>query len=379
MAEKRDYYEVLGVAKNAPENEIKKAYYKAAKKYHPDVNPGNKEAEAKFKEASEAYEVLSDGDKKAKYDQFGHAGVDPNFGAGGYGGGFGGGFEDIDLSDLFGSIFGGGFGGGRRAANPNAPRKGGDIRVSLVLTFMEAVHGTKKRISVNKKTGCQACHASGAQSGTNPETCPQCKGSGTVTSQRRTPFGIMQQSHPCTNCGGKGRIVKNPCTKCSGSGFVTAAQKLDVDIPAGVNDDQIVSLRGKGDAGANCGPPGDLVIIVTVRPDAVFKRENFDVQVDVPISLSQAILGAKIQVPTVDGPVDYSLPEGTASGSVFRLRNKGVPYINGRGRGDQYVRVEVEVPRKLNRSQKEALRALEEALKEDNYPKRKEYNKRSLH
>ena len=269
MAEKRDYYEVLGIAKGASEDEIKKAYRKQAKKYHPDLHPGDKEAEEKFKEVNEAYEVLSDKDKRARYDQFGHAGVDPNYGAGA-GGGFGGGFAgfdgNIDLGDIFGSFFGGGFGGGRRQANPNAPRRGADIRVSVALSFMEAAKGCKKTITVNHQDTCPECGGSGAAKGTSPETCPDCGGRGVVTTQTRTPFGVMQSQRPCSRCGGRGKIIKNPCRKCSGTGRVQSSKRLEVTIPAGIDDDQSLAMRGLGDKGANGGPAGDVIIIGRQRP-----------------------------------------------------------------------------------------------------------------
>ncbi|MBP8855237.1 MAG: molecular chaperone DnaJ, partial [Oscillospiraceae bacterium] len=353
MADKRDYYEVLGISKSATDDEIKSAYRKTAKKYHPDLHPDDKASEDKFKEASEAYEVLSDKEKKSRYDQFGHAGVDPSYGAGagGFGGGFGGG--GVDLGDLFGDLFGGGFGGfggsSRSRQNPNAARRGADIRVSLVLSFMEAVHGCKKTVSVNRQDACSECGGSGAAKGTSPESCPDCHGSGFVTVQQRTPFGVMQSSRPCSRCGGKGKIIKSPCTKCHGTGNVGTAKRVEVTVPAGIDDDQSMRLTGLGDAGANGGPSGDLIVIVTVRPDAMFERDRFDVHVNVPITYSQAVLGADVVVPTIDGKVEYNVPEGTQSGTVFRLRGKGIQYVNGRGRGDQYVRVDVEIPKKLTR------------------------------
>ncbi len=372
MAEKRDYYEVLGISKTATADEIKSAYRKLAKKYHPDLNPGDKAAEEKFKEIGEAYEILSDADKRARYDQFGHAGVDPNYGAGGYGGGFGG----VDLNDLFGDLgdlFG--MGGGRRRANPNAPRRGGDIRVSLALSFMEAVHGCTKTVSVNRQDVCAECGGSGAAKGTSPDTCPDCRGSGYVTVQQRTPFGVMQSSQPCTRCGGKGKIIKSPCPKCHGSGKTSSAKRVEVNIPAGIDDDQSLRLQGLGDAGVNGGPNGDLIVIVTVRPDAMFERDRFDVHVTVPITYSQAVLGAEIEVPTIDGKVRYDVPEGTQSGTMFRLRGKGIQYVRGRGRGDQYVQVVVEIPKKLTKAQREALKKFEETLKDDNYEQRKGFFK----
>ena len=368
MAEKRDYYEVLGVSKAASDDEIKSAYRKLAKKYHPDLNPDDKAAEEKFKEVGEAYEVLSDKEKRGRYDQFGHAGVDPNYGAGG--GGFNGGFGGVDLGDLFGDLFGGGFGGfggGRRTANPNAPRKGGDIRVSLVLSFREAVHGCAKTVSVNRQDACPECGGTGAAKGSSPETCPDCRGTGFVTVQQRTPFGVMQSSQPCSRCGGKGKIIKSPCTKCHGSGKTAGTKRVEVKVPAGIDDDQSMRLAGLGDAGANGGPAGDLIVIVTVRPDAMFERDRFDVHVTVPITYSQAVLGAEIVVPTIDGKVQYTVPEGTQSGTTFRLRGKGIQYVNGRGKGDQYVKAVVEIPKKLTKTQREALTKFEDSLKDDNY------------
>ena len=378
MAEKRDYYEVLGIAKGASEDEIKKAYRKQAKKYHPDLHPGDKEAEEKFKEVNEAYEILSDADKRARYDQFGHAGVDPNYGAGA-GGGFGGGFAgfdgDIDLGDIFGSFFGGGFGGGRRQANPNAPRRGADIRVSVALSFMEAAHGCTKTVPVNHQDTCPECGGSGAAKGTSPETCPDCGGRGTVTTQTRTPFGVMQSQRPCSRCGGRGKIIKTPCRKCSGTGRVSSSKKLEVKIPAGIDDDQSLAMRGLGDKGLNGGPAGDVIVIVTVRPDTLFERDKYDVWVTVPITYSQAVIGDEVVVPTIDGKVQYKVPEGTQSGTVFRLRGKGIQYLNGKGRGDQYVKVNVEIPKKLTRTQRDALKKFEETLKDENYEQRKGFFK----
>lgn len=374
MADKRDYYEVLGISKTATADEIKSAYRKLAKKYHPDLNPGDKAAEEKFKEIGEAYEILSDADKRARYDQFGHAGVDPNYGAGA--GGYSGGFGGVDLNDLFGDLgdlFG--MGGGRRRANPNAPRRGGDIRVSLALSFMEAVHGCTKTVSVYRQDVCAECGGSGAAKGTSPDTCPDCHGSGYVTVQQRTPFGVMQSSQPCTRCGGKGKIIKSPCPKCHGSGKTSSAKRVEVNIPAGIDDDQSLRLQGLGDAGVNGGPSGDLIVIVTVRPDAMFERDRFDVHVTVPITYSQAVLGAEIEVPTIDGKVRYDVPEGTQSGTMFRLRGKGIQYVRGRGRGDQYVQVVVEIPKKLTKAQREALKKFEETLKDDNYEQRKGFFK----
>ena len=268
----------------------------------------------------------------------------------------------------------GGFGGGRRA-NPNAPRKGGDIRVSLVLSFMEAVHGCTKTVSVNRQDTCPECGGTGAAKGTSPETCPDCHGSGYVTVQQRTPFGVMQSSQPCSRCGGKGKIIKSPCSKCHGSGKTSSTKRVEVKVPAGIDDDQSMRLTGLGDAGLNGGPSGDLIVIVTVRPDAMFERDRFDVHVTVPVTYSQAVLGAEVVVPTIDGKVQYTVPEGTQSGTTFRLRGKGIQYVNGRGRGDQYVKVVVEIPKKLTKTQRDALKKFEDTLKDDNYEQRKGFFK----
>ena len=382
MAEKRDYYEVLGIGKNATDAEIKSAYRKLAKKYHPDLNPGDKTAEEKFKEVNEANDVLSDPEKRKRYDQFGFAGVDPNYGAGqgGYGGGFGGGFGGaggVDLGDIFGDLFGGGFGGfgGSSRANPNAPRKGHDIQASVILTFEEAAHGCTKKVTLNRQQTCPDCNGSGCEPGSSPETCTQCNGRGYVVTQQRTPFGVMQSQQPCPHCGGRGTIIKNPCKTCRGTGKTSARKTLEVKIPAGIDDDQNIALRGQGDAGTNGGPAGDVIVHVTVKTDNVFERDGYDVYVRVPITYSQAVLGAEIEVPTVDGKVAQKIPEGTQSGTKFRLRGQGIPSLNGRGRGDQYVIVDVEIPKKLNRTQREALNAFEDSLKDDNYEKRKGFFK----
>ena len=382
MAEKRDYYEVLGIGKNATDAEIKSAYRKLAKKYHPDLNPGDKTAEEKFKEVNEANDVLSDPEKRKRYDQFGFAGVDPNYGAGqgGYGGGFGGGFGGaggVDLGDIFGDLFGGGFGGfgGSSRANPNAPRKGHDIQASVILTFEEAAHGCTKKVTLNRQQTCPDCNGSGCEPGSSPETCTQCNGRGYVVTQQRTPFGVMQSQQPCPHCGGRGTIIKNPCKTCRGTGKTSALKTLEVKIPAGIDDDQNIALRGQGDAGTNGGPAGDVIVHVTVKTDNVFERDGYDVYVRVPITYSQAVLGAEIEVPTVDGKVAQKIPEGTQSGTKFRLRGQGIQYLNGRGRGDQYVIVDVEIPKKLNRTQREALNAFEDSLKDDNYEKRKGFFK----
>jgi molecular chaperone DnaJ len=372
MAEKRDFYEVLGLNKSAGEDEIKKAYRKLAKQYHPDLNPDNKEAEAKFKEIGEAYEILSDPQKKGRYDQYGHAGVDPSYGAGA--GGFGGGgFGFEDIGDIFESFFGGGFGGATRARTPTAPIKGSDLRVTIALDFMEAVKGCKKTVGINHLENCKDCGGSGAQKGTAPETCPECKGTGQVRVSQRTPFGVVQTAKACAKCGGKGKIIKEPCKTCGGKGRVRVTRTVEVNVPAGIYDGQSFILRGEGDQGMNGGPAGDCAVTAVVRTDPLFERDGFDIWCEIPLTYAQATLGDEITVPTVDGKVSYTVPEGTQPGTVFRLRNKGVPYVNGRGRGEQYVRMVLEVPKNLNLKQKDALKGFESMMSEKNYEKRKSF------
>ena len=310
MAEqKRDYYEVLGVQKGAGEDEIKKAYKKMARKYHPDLNPDNKEAEEKFKEVNEAYEVLSDSDKRARYDQFGHAGVDPNFGAGGYGGGFDGGFDFGDLGDIFGSFFGGGFGGGGRRSNPNAPQRGESIRMNLAISFEEAAFGCQKSVTVERMEQCAACHGNGCAAGSSPETCPDCHGTGQVQVRRQTPMGVFATTSSCPKCGGKGKIIHNPCKSCHGAGVERKKKTIQASIPAGIDNGQTISIRGQGHAGKNGGPAGDLLITITVRPHELFRREGTSVLCEAPITFAQAVLGAELEIPTIDGKVKYDLPE----------------------------------------------------------------------
>ena len=363
MADKRDYYEVLGVSKSASDDEIKKAYRKMAKQYHPDLNPGNAEAEAKFKECNEAYEVLSDADKKAKYDRFGHAGVDPNYGAGGGGfDGFGGmGFDMGDIfSSIFGSGFGGGFGGGR--ANPNAPQRGGDIQTNITISFEEAAKGCRKTVEVNRVEVCDGCSGSGAAAGSTAKTCTQCGGSGQVTTQQRTILGVMQTQKPCPTCGGKGTVIPNPCAKCRGAGRIRRAAKVEVNIPAGIDDRQAVSVRSQGNKGINGGPAGDLRVGVNVRSHPYFERDGYNVWYQANISYVQAALGCELIVPTLDGAVKYTVPAGTQPGDVFKLKDRGIQNLNGRSKGDQLVRIEIVVPKKLSEKQKDMLRDFEADL-----------------
>ena len=357
MSDKRDYYESLGLNKGASDEEIKKAFRKQAKKYHPDVNPGNAKAEARFKEVNEAYEVLSDSSKKARYDQFGHAGVDPNFGAGGFGGGFGGfggfGGMDFDLGDLFGSIFGGG--GSSASRSRNSPRRGERVTAGVAVTFEEAAFGIEKEISVMRVEICDGCSGTGCEKGTTAEICTNCKGLGTVVSQQRTPFGVMQTSTDCPKCAGRGKIIHSPCSKCKGLGMVRRSRNIWVNIPAGIDNGQTISLRGQGSAGVNGGESGDLFVTVSVLRHQIFEREGNAVLLNLTISFAQAALGAELEVPTLDGKVKYSLPEGTQTGTVFRLRSKGIQNLRGSGRGDQFVTVNVAVPTNLTAKQKELL------------------------
>ena len=374
MADKRDYYEVLGVQKSASDDEIKKAHRKLAKKYHPDLNKDNPEAAEKFKELNEAYEVLSDKDKRAKYDPFGFAGVDPNYGAGsgsGFGGGFGG-FSDFgDLGDIFGSMFGGGFGGGSSRSRRNAPMRGETLQQHIVLSFEEAAFGCEKEISVTRYENCEACGGSGCAEGTAPETCSNCRGTGQVTQAQRTPLGVFQTSAPCPHCQGKGKIIRNPCKKCGGGGKQRRNRTLKVNIPAGIDEGQSIRLSGQGGAGMNGGPNGDVIVTISIRPHAIFTRDGSDVICEIPISFAQAALGDTLQVPTIDGKIEYTIPEGPQTGTVFRMRGKGIQNINGRGRGDQYVRVNIEVPKNLTARQKELLREFEDTTTDENQTQRK--------
>lgn len=372
MADKRDYYEVLGVSKGASDDEIKKAHRKLAKKYHPDLNRDNPEAAEKFKELNEAYEVLSDKDKRAKYDQFGFAGVDPNYGAGqgGFGGGFGG-FDMGDLGDIFGSFFGGGFGGSSSRSRRNAPQRGETLQQRIMLSFEEAAFGCEKEITINRTESCDECGGTGAEKGTSVETCSNCHGSGVVMQTQRTPLGMFQTQGACPNCRGTGKIIRKPCKKCVGTGKMRKSRTLKVNIPAGIDDGQSIQLRGQGNAGVNGGPSGDVIVTISIRPHPLFTRDGNNVICEIPISFPQAALGDTLQVPTIDGKVEYTIPEGTQTGTVFRLRGKGIQNVNGRGRGDQYVRVNIEVPTHLTDHQKHLLRDFEASTTDENQTQRK--------
>ena len=370
MAEKRDYYEVLGLQKGASEGDIKKAFKSLARKYHPDLHPDDAEAAEKFKEINEAYEVLSDADKKARYDQFGHAGVDPTYG--GDGGGFGG-FGDV--GDIFDSMFSGfGFGGGRSAAaNANAPRRGGDVHQTIPIDFMEACMGAKKKIRVTHLVKCNQCGGSGSDKNTTTTTCTECNGRGSVQVNQRTPFGTFSSTRACSRCGGKGKIVTNPCTKCRGAGRWRTTTDIELKIPAGIDDGQVLRVSGQGDAGINGGSSGDLNVEVAVHPHELFTRRGTDIYCEIPISYAQAVLGDKVVVPTIKGKVEYEIPEGTQSGTKFRLRGEGVKVLNRDAYGDQYVTMVVEVPKKLSKHQKDLLQKFDETLEEKNLAKRKSF------
>ena len=360
MAEKRDYYEVLGVSKTASDSEIKSAYRKLAKKYHPDMNPGDKEAEAKFKEASEAYAILSDADKRRKYDQFGHAAFDG--GAGGGAGGFD--FNGFDMGDIFGDIFGDFFGGGGRSRSANnGPMKGQNVRVSVHLTFEEACFGTEKEIELNIKEDCAKCHGTGAKPGTQPETCSKCGGKGQVVFTQQSLFGVVRNVQACPDCHGTGKIIKDRCPDCGGSGYISRRKKISVSIPAGIDNGQSIRIRDKGEPGINGGPRGDLLVQVIVGRHPIFQRQDYDIYSTAPITFAQAALGAEVRIKTIDGDVMYTVKPGTQTDTRVRLRGKGVPTTrNKQVRGDHYVTLVVQVPTKMNAELKELLKAFDQAM-----------------
>ena len=373
MADKRDYYEVLGVSKGATEDELKKAYRKLAMKYHPDRNKNNPDAEEKFKEVNEAYEVLSDADKRQRYDQFGFAGVDPSYGGGTGGAGGFDGFDMGDLGDIFGSFFGGGFGGGSRASRRNGPQRGESIRTTVMLSFEEAAFGCDKEIQIERIDNCEECGGSGAKKGTTAETCSRCHGTGQVQQTQRTPLGVFSTTAACPDCRGTGKIIKERCPKCGGTGKMRKKKTLSVHIPAGIDDGQSISLRGQGHAGTNGGPAGDVYITIGIRPHPIFTRNGYDVLCEIPVTFSQAALGDTLTVPTIDGKAEYTIPEGTQPGTVFRLRGKGIQAVNGRGRGDQYVTIKLEVPKKLSDKQKELLQEFDQIATEENHQAKKDF------
>lgn len=367
----KDYYEVLGVSKTASADEIKSAFRKKAKQYHPDLHPGDKEAEENFKAVNEAYGVLSDPQKKANYDKFGTA--EPQGGFGGAGG-FGG-FSDMDFGDI-GDIFGSFFGGGSRGRTRNAPVRGRDIEVEEVISFEEAAFGVEKTVKYSHVENCPDCGGSGAAKGTSPETCPQCNGTGQIKSVQRTPLGQFATSRPCPNCGGSGKVIKTPCTTCDGKGKVRRKTETKVKIPAGIADGQTLSMSGYGDSGLNGGPSGDLYINVHVRPHPIFERSGQNVLCSIPVTFVQAALGADVEVPTIHGKVRMTIPEGTQPNTEFRLRGKGITGLNGRGTGDEIVTVVVEIPKSLNEEQKSLLEKFAGSTNQKNYNKQKKFGEK---
>ncbi len=358
MADKRDYYEVLGVSKTASADEIKRAYRKLAKKYHPDANPGDKEAEVKFKEASEAYAILSDDSKRAQYDQYGHAAFE-----GGQGGAGGFDFSSMDFGDIFGDLFGFGDIFGSRSSRRNGPMKGANTKAQMRVSFKEACFGVKKNLTFSYMDECPTCHGTGAKEGTSPVTCTKCNGSGQVVMQQQSFFGISRSVQACPECHGTGKIIKDKCTKCGGNGYNRITKTIEVDIPAGIDDGQAIKMKGLGEPGANGGPRGDLIIYISVSRDDMFVRQDYDIFVDVKMSYAKAALGGDIKVPTIDGDVLYTVKAGTATNTKVRLRGKGVPNLrNKQVRGDQYVTLIVDVPKSLTQEQKELLKKFDESL-----------------
>ena len=359
MAETRDYYEVLGVSKSASDSELKSAYRKLAKKYHPDMNPGDKEAEAKFKEASEAYSVLSDPDKRRQYDQFGHAAFEG--GAGGGAGGFD--FSGMDMSDIFGDIFGDFFGGGRSRAQSNGPMKGQNLHHTIRITFEEACFGTEKELDLPLQDECESCHGTGAKAGTTPETCSKCGGKGQVVFTQQSLFGMVRNVQTCPDCRGTGKIIREKCPDCHGSGYITRKRKISVTVPAGIDNGQSIRIREKGDPGVNGGPRGDLLVEVAVSRHPIFQRQGIDIYSSAPITFAQAALGGDVRIKTVDGEVEYTVKPGTQTDTRIRLRGKGVPSLRNKSiRGDQYVTLVVQVPTRMNGEQKELLKKFDEAM-----------------
>jgi len=371
MADKRDYYEVLGLSKTATEDEIKKAYRQLAKKYHPDANPGDKEAEVKFKEASEAYAVLSDGDKRRQYDQFGHSAFD-----GGAGGAGGFDFTNMDMGDIFGDIFGDLFGGGRTRRASNGPMKGPNVRAGVRITFEEAVTGVDKELDINLKEECTTCGGSGAKPGTGTETCKKCGGKGQVVYTQQSLFGMVRNVQSCPDCNGTGKVIKDKCTVCYGRGYVHRKKKIQVSIPAGIDNGQSIRIRDKGEPGVNGGERGDLLVEITVARHPIFQRQEYDIFSTAPISYAKAALGGDVKISTVDGDVLYTVKPGTQTDTKVRLRGKGIPTLrNKQVRGDHYVTLVVQVPTKLTADQKELLQKFEEAMEGKSEPEPHEGDK----
>lgn len=367
MAEKRDYYEVLGIQKGATPEEIKKAFRKVAKQHHPDLNPNDKKAESNFKEANEAYAVLSNPEQRAKYDQYGHAGL----GDQGFGGGFGGfGGAGFDVNDIFDNLFGGGFGGsssGRRAG----PQQGANLRYRAALDFLEAAFGLEKEITITKEDLCDTCEGTGAKTGTHTKKCSACNGTGQVSQRQQTMFGTVMTSKPCTTCKGQGTVIESPCEVCRGTGRHSKKKTLKVKIPAGINQGEMLTLRGEGEPGTKGGPYGDLYIEISIKPHPIFKRDGYNTYCEIPITFPQATLGAEVSVPTIDGPYSYKIKDGTQPGEMFTIKGKGIPHINHASiRGDHIIKIIVEVPKNLDQKQKDILRDFDASCTDRNYQTR---------
>jgi molecular chaperone DnaJ len=383
MADKRDYYEVLGIKKGASEEEIKKAYRKMAKKYHPDFNSGDPKAEEKFKEVNEANDVLSDPQKKQRYDQFGHAGIDPSYnggssggsggfsGFGGFGGGFGGGGMEVDLGDIFESFFGGG--STRSSNNANSPRRGADVADETEISFIDSCKGVQKEIEVNRSETCDTCVGSGAKPGTSARTCPECQGTGRVKVVQRTMMGMISSTQTCSKCQGKGKIIDNPCTTCNGAGRVNKRKIVTVNIPAGIDNGQTLVVRGEGNVGLNGGPKGDLNIRIRVKRDSIFSRDGFDVHCDVPVTYTTLALGGEVEIPTIDGIVKITVREGTQPNTVHRIKGKGSVKLHRNERGDHFAKFILEVPTQLSKHQQDLLRQLDSSFTNKNYEKRTKF------
>lgn len=365
---KRDYYEVLGVDKSADEKQLKSAYRKLAMKYHPDKNPDNKEAEEKFKEINEAYEVLSDSEKRNLYDRFGHAGVNQNTGAGGGFNGFGGDFGGFGFEDIFDSFFGGG--GSRRSSRRNGPAKGSDIEAHVTIDFIDAAKGVAKEIEFLRTEDCEVCSGTGAKKGTGKKTCPTCNGAGEVRYAQRSLFGQSISVRECDTCHGTGEVVEEPCDTCKGHGKVKKRKKIEIKIPAGVDNGNVMTLRGEGNLGRKGGPRGDVHVAIKVKPHEIFERDGENIYLRIPITFPQAALGDELIVPTIDGKVKYKIEAGTQNGTSFKLKGKGFPYLNGYGRGDMYVKVIIEVPTELTDTQKRIIEELDKELNDKSYKKR---------
>ena len=374
MASKRDYYDILGVEKNATDDEIKRAYRKLAKKYHPDVNQGDSNSEAKFKEVNEAYEVLSNSQKRTKYDQFGHSA----FEQGGSGGGFGAGFEGFGgFGDIFETFFDGAFGGSgfnsRSSKGRKGPQRGADLKYRIEIAFEEAAFGVNKEISLTRTELCNTCDGSGAKPGTGHEKCKHCNGAGQVQYKHNTPLGSFMSIKTCDVCRGEGKIITTPCETCGGSGKIRKNVKINIKVPAGIDNGQTISLRGEGEPGTRGGPSGDLYIDVFVRPHTIFQRQGTDIMCEIPVTFVQSALGSELEVPTLEGTIEYTIPEGTQTGAVFKIKGKGIPNIRGNGRGDLYLKVNIEVPKKLNEKQKAVLREFAAISGDEDYEQRKSF------